>query len=142
MIWWGALLLAGGLVGFLAGLLGIGGGMTLVPILASLFDARGLSQAHVVHLALGTGMASIMFTSSASVLEHHRHNAVDWRVVKRMVPGMLAGTPSRRNENPSVLRRYQAVASLISSLLPGSHRVPKGSVSALEAWCQMRVVLP
>jgi uncharacterized membrane protein YfcA len=66
--------------------------MTLVPILATLFAAQDLSPAHTVHLALGTGMASIMFTSSASVLEHLRYNAVDWKIVTRMVPGMLVGT--------------------------------------------------
>lgn len=49
------------------GLLGIGGGMTLVPILAALFAAQHLAPEHTVHLALGTGMASVMFTSTASV---------------------------------------------------------------------------
>ncbi|HRO59310.1 MAG TPA: sulfite exporter TauE/SafE family protein, partial [Burkholderiaceae bacterium] len=92
MIWIAAYLLAGAGVGFLAGLLGIGGGMTLVPILAALFAAQGLAPEHTVHLALGTGMASILFTSSASVREHHRHQAVDWRIVSRMAPGMVVGT--------------------------------------------------
>ena len=91
MVWLFAYFLIGSFVGFLAGLLGIGGGMTLVPILAALFAAQGLAPEHSVHLALGTGMASVLFTSGASVREHHRHNAVDWKVVKRMVPGMLIG---------------------------------------------------
>jgi uncharacterized protein len=92
MVWWVAYLLVGAFVGFLAGLLGIGGGMTLVPVLAALFAAQQLAPEHTVHLALGTGMASVMFTSSASVREHHRHGAVDWKIVTRMVPGTLAGT--------------------------------------------------
>jgi uncharacterized membrane protein YfcA len=92
MIWFAAYLAIGAFVGFLAGLLGIGGGMTLVPILAAIFAATGLATTHTVHLALGTAMASIMFTSSASVREHHRHGAVDWSIVKRMVPGMITGT--------------------------------------------------
>ncbi|NLD67322.1 MAG: sulfite exporter TauE/SafE family protein [Limnobacter sp.] len=92
MTWIAAYLVAGAGVGFLAGLLGIGGGMTLVPILAALFAAQGLAPEHTVHLALGTGMASILFTSSASVREHHRHQAVDWRIVSRIAPGMVAGT--------------------------------------------------
>jgi uncharacterized membrane protein YfcA len=66
--------------------------MTMVPILAALFTAQSLSPEHTVHLALGTGMASVMFTGSASMREHHRHNAVDWSIVTRMAPGMVAGT--------------------------------------------------
>ena len=82
----------GAFVGFLAGLLGIGGGMTLVPVLAAMFAAQQLAPDHTVHLALGTGMASIMFTSSASVRMHHRLGGVDWSLVRRMGPGMVAGT--------------------------------------------------
>jgi uncharacterized membrane protein YfcA len=91
-VWLVAYVLVGAFVGFLAGLFGIGGGMTMVPILAALFTAQSLSPEHAVHLALGTGMASVMFTGSASMLEHHRHNAVDWTIVTRMAPGMVAGT--------------------------------------------------
>ena len=83
---------AGAVIGFLAGLLGIGGGMTLVPVLAAMFAAQQLAPAHGVHLALGTGMASIVFTSSASVRAHHRLGGVDWRVVRSLGPGMVAGT--------------------------------------------------
>jgi uncharacterized membrane protein YfcA len=91
MLWLPAYAAAGAIVGFLAGLLGIGGGMTLVPVLSALFVAQALTPDHTVHLALGTAMASIVFTSSASVREHHRHAAVDWQVVRRIVPGMLLG---------------------------------------------------
>ena len=82
----------GAFVGFLAGLLGIGGGMTLVPLVASMLAAQQLAPDHVVHLALGTGMASIVFTSSASLREHHHLGGVDWSLVRRMGPGMVAGT--------------------------------------------------
>lgn len=92
MIWLAAYFAAGALVGFLAGLLGIGGGMSLVPILSALFAAQALVPEHTVHLALGTGMASILFTSTSSVREHHRHGGVDLAIVRRMVPGMVAGT--------------------------------------------------
>ena len=91
MTWLAAYAACGAIVGFLAGMLGIGGGMTLVPILSGLFVAQAMTPDHTVHLALGTAMASIVFTSSASVREHHRHAAVDWTIVKRMVPGMLLG---------------------------------------------------
>jgi uncharacterized membrane protein YfcA len=82
----------GAFVGFLAGLLGIGGGMTLVPVLAAMFTAQHFAPAHTVHLALGTGMASVVFTSSASVRTHHRLGGVDWSLVRRMGPAMVIGT--------------------------------------------------
>ena len=92
MIWILAYAATGAIVGWLAGLLGIGGGMTLVPILAAMFAAQQLAPDFSVHLALATGMASVMFTSSASVREHHKHLAVDWVIVRRMAPGMVIGT--------------------------------------------------
>ena len=82
MTWLAAYAVTGALVGFLAGLLGIGGGMTLVPVLAALFTVQSLTTDHNVHLALATAMASAAFTSSASVREHHRHGAVDWSTVR------------------------------------------------------------
>ena len=92
LTWMLAYFATGAFVGFLAGLLGIGGGMTLVPVLAAMFTAQQLAPDHAVHLALGTGMASIMFTSSASVRTHHRLGAVDWSLVRRMGPPMVVGT--------------------------------------------------
>ena len=83
---------AGAFVGFLAGMLGIGGGMTLVPLLAAMFTAQQMAPGHTVHLALGTGMASVVFTSSASVRTHHQLGGVDWSLVRRMAPGMVVGT--------------------------------------------------
>ena len=82
----------GAFVGFLAGLLGIGGGMTLVPVLAAMFAAQQFAPGYTVHLALGTGMASIMFTSSASVRTHHRLGGVDWSLVRCLGPAMVTGT--------------------------------------------------
>jgi uncharacterized membrane protein YfcA len=90
--WMLAYLATGAFVGFLAGLLGIGGGMTLVPVLAAMFAAQHFAPDHTVHLALGTGMASVIFTSSASVRTHHRLGGVDWTLVRRMGPAMVIGT--------------------------------------------------
>src|SRR5690349_22787412 len=90
--WLLAYCVAGAVVGFLAGLLGIDGGMTLVPGLAAMFAAQRLAPAHTVHLALGTGMASILFTSTASVRAHQRLGGVDWSLVRGLAPGMVAGT--------------------------------------------------
>ncbi|HEY6134020.1 MAG TPA: sulfite exporter TauE/SafE family protein, partial [Rubrivivax sp.] len=79
-------------IGFLAGLLGIGGGMVLVPILAALFSAQALSPTYGLHLALGTAMASVVFTASASAREHHRLGSVDWALVRQLAPAMALGT--------------------------------------------------
>ncbi len=91
MQWWPAYLAIGALVGFLAGLLGIGGGMVMVPMLVFVFTAQGLPAEHMMHVALATAMATIVFTSIASVHAHHRHGAVDWAVARAMAPGIVAG---------------------------------------------------
>jgi uncharacterized membrane protein YfcA len=98
------------LVGFLAGLLGIGGGMTLVPILSALFAAQALAPEHTVHLALGTAMASIIFTSSASVRAHHGRGAVDWSIARRLAPGMALGALLATFASGFVSQRVLALA--------------------------------
>lgn len=92
MAWFGIYVTAGAFVGILAGLLGIGGGMTLVPVLAAMFTAQHFAPDHIVHLALGTAMASIVFTSASSVREHWRLGGVDLGIVRRMAPGMVTGS--------------------------------------------------
>ncbi len=91
MEWWWAYLGIGLAVGFLAGLLGIGGGMVMVPMLVLVFTAKGFPAEYMMHLALATSMATIVFTSLSSVRAHHRHGAVDWRVARAMAPGIVAG---------------------------------------------------
>jgi uncharacterized membrane protein YfcA len=81
----------GVLVGFFAGLLGIGGGLIIVSSLALMFSAHGFAPQYVMHLAVGTSLAAIAAGSWSSFRTHHRHNAVDWPVVRRMTPGLLAG---------------------------------------------------
>ena len=72
MEWWLGYAAVGVAVGFFAGMLGIGGGAIMVPLLVMLFEAQGLPKAHILHLAVGTGMATILFTSIASVRAHSR----------------------------------------------------------------------
>jgi len=91
MEWWWIYLAIGLSVGFLAGLLGIGGGMVMVPMLVFVFSAKQFPPEHMMHLALATAMATIVFTSLSSVRAHHRHGAVDWRVARTMAPGIVAG---------------------------------------------------
>jgi uncharacterized membrane protein YfcA len=89
---WLTYLGVGVFVGFFAGLLGIGGGAVMVPILSLTFAARGFSGDHVVHMALATSMATIIPGAFASAWTHHQHQAVNWDVLKKMVPGILVGT--------------------------------------------------
>jgi len=90
--WWWAYLAIGLAVGFLAGLLGIGGGMVMVPMLVFVFTAKGFPGEHMMHLALATALATIAFTSLSSVRAHHRHGGVDWAVARTMAPGIVAGS--------------------------------------------------
>ncbi len=76
----------------MAGLLGVGGGLIIVPVLTFIFTARHLPDAHILHLALGTSLASIMFTSVSSLRAHHQRSAVDWLVVRRISSGIMVGT--------------------------------------------------
>lgn len=90
--WILAFLVLGLVVGFMAGLLGIGGGGIMVPVLTSIFLAQGVPVEQVVHMALGTSMASIVFTSFSSMRAHHKKGAVMWNVVKYMAGGVVIGT--------------------------------------------------
>jgi uncharacterized membrane protein YfcA len=78
--------------GFVAGLLGVGGGLVMVPALVWAYAAQGFSPEYNIHLALGTSLAVIVPTSISSLRAHHAHGAVDWTTVRRIVPGILAGT--------------------------------------------------
>jgi uncharacterized membrane protein YfcA len=92
MDWYLAYLILGAFVGVFAGMFGIGGGTILVPVLLFLFDAQDFPPGHLLHLALGTSMATIIFTSLASLRKHHQLGAVNWRAVRDITPGILAGT--------------------------------------------------
>lgn len=92
IVWILSFLLLGAFVGFMAGLLGVGGGGIMVPVLTTLFLYQGVPAEHVVHLALGTSMASIIVTSISSLRAHNSAGAVLWQVVKVMSPGIVLGT--------------------------------------------------
>ncbi|MEM9303556.1 MAG: sulfite exporter TauE/SafE family protein [Pseudomonadota bacterium] len=84
------LLATGALAGFLAGLLGIGGGLVIVPALLVLLAGR--MPEYAMHVAVGTSLASIVLTSIASVRAHHGRGAVDWPVMARLTPGLVLGS--------------------------------------------------
>jgi uncharacterized membrane protein YfcA len=87
-----AFICLGVIVGIMAGLLGIGGGGILVPMLTTIFIFQGVSKETVVHLALGTSMACIALTSLSSMRAHHANGAVNWPLAKVMSIGMIIGT--------------------------------------------------
>jgi len=93
-LWWLSYPLLGVFAGFVAGLFGVGGGLTIVPLLFMIFTAQAFPVEHSMHLALGTSMATIVFTSISSMRAHHGHGAVRWDIVKSFAPGLVIGTLS------------------------------------------------
>ena len=98
------LALLGLCTGFLAGLLGIGGGMVMVPFVTIILGSKGFPADYTVKMAVATSLATICFTSIMSVRAHHKRGAVLWPVVIRLVPGILVGS---------------ALGAQLAHLLPG-----------------------
>jgi hypothetical protein len=98
------LLMSGALAGTLAGLLGIGGGIVIVPIITLLFDGQGIPHDLAIKIALGTSLATIVVTAISSIYTHNRKGAVEWRLFRVMTPGVLIGS---------------AIGAWIADVLPG-----------------------
>lgn len=132
---WVAYLGTGAVVGFAAGLLGIGGGVVMVPLLVWTFTSHGLPTEHVVHLAIGTALAAMVFTSISSMWAHAARGGVDWAIARAMSPGMLIGSfvaaliagliPTRPLAiGFTVLVFYAATQILLDLKPPGSRELP------------------
>ncbi|WP_241546818.1 sulfite exporter TauE/SafE family protein [Thiohalobacter thiocyanaticus] len=91
LLFWLAYPLTGALAGLLAGLFGIGGGLVMVPALLWIFALQGFPSVHLMHLAVGTSLAAIVFTGAVSAQAHLRRGAVDWRLAGWLTVGVLAG---------------------------------------------------
>lgn len=87
-----AFLLLGAFTGFAAGLLGIGGGMLLVPFLTMLLTSQGFPLDQIVKIAIATSLTTILFTSLSSVRAHARRGAVRWDIAKTLAPGIVVGS--------------------------------------------------
>lgn len=85
-------LLAGTIAGLLSGLFGVGGGLIIVPILSAIFTGLAFPDQHIMHMALGTSLASIIFTAISSARAHHANANVDWAVFRKMAAGIVVGT--------------------------------------------------
>lgn len=85
-------LIVGSCAGFLAGLLGVGGGLIIVPTLMFIFESQHFNPTHAFHMALGTAMATIVFTAISSVRAHYKRGAVRVEIARLMIPGAFMGT--------------------------------------------------
>lgn len=81
----------GALAGLMAGLLGVGGGLVIVPVLLWAFGLLGFPSHVLMHMAVGTSLATIVVTSISSIGAHHRRRAVRWELVRQLTPGILLG---------------------------------------------------
>jgi len=88
---WAAYALLGLFAGVIAGLLGVGGGLIVVPILAGLFASQVFATQHLMQLAVGTSLATLVFTSLSSMWAHHRRAAVNWPVMRQLSSGIVLG---------------------------------------------------
>lgn len=77
--------------GTIAGYLGVGGGLIIVPVLVILFQGQAFDENILVHLAIGTSLATIIITSISSVYAHHKRGAVLWQVFRKMTAGIVVG---------------------------------------------------
>lgn len=81
----------GAFAGVMAGLLGVGGGLIIVPVLAWIFRGQQMIGTVIMHVAIGTSLATIVITSISSVRAHHGRGAVLWPVFWRLTPGIVLG---------------------------------------------------
>ncbi|GAA5631425.1 MULTISPECIES: sulfite exporter TauE/SafE family protein [Acinetobacter] len=85
-------LLIGAIAGFAAGLFGVGGGLIIVPILYIVFTQMNYDPNVIMHIAVGTSLATIIVTSISSVTAHHKKGAVLWPVFRNLAPGLVIGS--------------------------------------------------
>ena len=149
-VWWLVYPLLGIFAGFIAGLFGVGGGLTIVPLLFMVFSAQQFPLEHTMHIALGTSMATIVFTSISSMRAHHRHGAVRWDVVKAFAPALVVGTlggsfiatwvPTRPLAMVFTAIVYYAAMQMILDFKPKPHRALPGSVGMAIAGTVIGIV--
>lgn len=127
----------GAFAGVLAGLLGIGGGAVIVPMLMITFPALGMeNHPDLIKIAVGTSLGSIMFTAISSSLSHHRKGGVDWHVFKFIAGGILVGTflgsfvashlPGRLLQGIFICFLYYVAANMILNKKPNPSRTLPG----------------
>lgn len=134
-----ALVALGAVTGFFAGMLGIGGGLLLVPFLTWVFTANDFAPAHTLHMAVATSLATILFTSTSSIRAHHLRRAVRWDVVRWMGPGAIAGTFVGAQVASHLHTRWLALMFAVFlgqagvDMMRRAHRVPRRTVAAIPS---------
>jgi len=88
---WVEFALTGIFAGFLAGYLGIGGGLVLVPAMSWIFSRDPATAEVAVQMAVATSLATMLFSSLSSVISHHRRHAILWPLVRKLLPGLMIG---------------------------------------------------
>ena len=136
--------------GFVAGLFGVGGGLTIVPLLFMIFTAQQFPPEHIMHLALGTSMATIVMTSISSMRAHHGHGAVRWDIVKVFAPGLVIGTlggsfmatwvPTRPLAMVFTAIVYYAAVQMMLDFKPKPHRGLPGNFGMFVAGSVIGIV--
>ena len=91
MLEWIVFALIGVIAGVFSGLLGLGGGLIIVPALLAVFSWQGLPESQLMHIAIGTSLMTITVTSLSSMYAHQQHNNINWEVVRRLSPGLVIG---------------------------------------------------
>ncbi len=130
----GIYLLLGAVAGLLAGLLGVGGGLIIVPALAWIFTQQGYQPEIIMHMAVATSLATIVLTSLSSMRAHHKKGSVHWPVFVRLSPGIVLGAlagagivdylPTRALQIFFALFVFAVAAQLMMNLRPPrTHRV-------------------
>ncbi|TWI70676.1 putative membrane protein YfcA [Desulfobotulus alkaliphilus] len=135
----------GAVAGVLAGLLGIGGGLVVVPMLVFALPAQGVDAAVLMQIALGTSMAAIIFTATSSLKAHHQRGAVRWDVVIRISPGIVVGTffgamvasrmPTHTLKVIFIVFLYYVAAQMFLNKKPKPSRRLPGSAGMFGAGC-------
>lgn len=131
-------LLLGMFAGTVAGLLGVGGGLIIVPVLAFVFSQQSMSAAIIIHMAVGTSLASIVMTSISSVYAHHKHGAVILPVFVQLAPGIVVGAfigaavadvlPAELLKNIFGVFELLVATQMLLAAKPAAHRKLPGQV--------------
>lgn len=150
IIEWASYLLLGAFAGTIAGLLGVGGGLIIVPVLVFIFTGHQFPAESIVHIAIGTSLASIVMTSLSSTWAHHQHGAVLWPVFWRLVPGIVLGTfigaVVADAMNANALRTFFGVfellvaAQMAMNIKPAPHRQLPGWLGTTSAGSGIGVI--
>lgn len=128
-----ALVLIGAVAGTLSGLLGIGGGAIIVPVLAVVFERQGVASGALMQSAIGTSLATIVFTAISSIRAHQKRGSIRWAVFRQLTPGIVVGAlvgASIAHLLPSkVLKVLFGIFLLAIAVQMAWPRMPKGGLS-------------